>query len=357
MATGTFSPQIHEALVPRPPGLSGGCSRSPSGPVTLRLLPAAPHRGGPASPTSRSMFAGFLLGAALVLFLVFFDRVLHRMRPVKVAALVARAGRQTVERARRGRRRPPARTETPGARRGGTAALVVRSHQPRRDPGHRPARGLCAGPGISGLRRGPRALGGRLRLVPAGPSSRSTARWRTPGAPSAGCGACWRWASSAPSSRTRLRAAHPRRHRHPGPVTGGQRPDHRRPGTRPPRGPALADRPAPRGSRGAGSTATTPGRCAGGPRAAVGGPAGARRDRDPGVRRAVDPGGAPAAGDAGGAAPDGAARVRARGRCRAGAARICCVERSFGASPDADRVRVSGSSGHRRAAAAGPLRP
>jgi uncharacterized membrane protein len=47
-------------------------------------------------------FAGFLLGAALVLFLVFFDRVLHRMRPVKVAAIVARAGRRTMGRAAEG---------------------------------------------------------------------------------------------------------------------------------------------------------------------------------------------------------------------------------------------------------------
>ena len=44
--------------------------------------------------------AGFLLGAGLVLFLVFLDRCLHRLRPVKVASLVAHAGkaalRQTV---------------------------------------------------------------------------------------------------------------------------------------------------------------------------------------------------------------------------------------------------------------------
>ena len=45
--------------------------------------------------------AGFFLGAGLVLFLVFLDRCLHRLRPVKVASLVAHAGRealrQTVE--------------------------------------------------------------------------------------------------------------------------------------------------------------------------------------------------------------------------------------------------------------------
>ena len=45
--------------------------------------------------------SGFFLGAGLVLFLVFLDRCLHRLRPVKVASLVAHAGRaalrQTVE--------------------------------------------------------------------------------------------------------------------------------------------------------------------------------------------------------------------------------------------------------------------
>ncbi len=74
-------------------------------------------------------FAGFLLGAALVLFLVFFDRVLHRLRPVKVAAIVARAGRETMRRTTgdaavsRGR----ARDEEVRALAGAPAALVVRS--------------------------------------------------------------------------------------------------------------------------------------------------------------------------------------------------------------------------------------
>ena len=37
--------------------------------------------------------SGFFLGAGLVLFLVFLDRCLHRLRPVKVASLVAHAGK------------------------------------------------------------------------------------------------------------------------------------------------------------------------------------------------------------------------------------------------------------------------
>jgi uncharacterized membrane protein len=40
--------------------------------------------------------AGLFLGSGVVLFLVFLDRVVHRLRPVKVAALVAHAGRASV---------------------------------------------------------------------------------------------------------------------------------------------------------------------------------------------------------------------------------------------------------------------
>ena len=40
--------------------------------------------------------AGLLLSTGLVLFLVFLDRFLHRLRPVKVAALVARSGRDAL---------------------------------------------------------------------------------------------------------------------------------------------------------------------------------------------------------------------------------------------------------------------
>ena len=40
--------------------------------------------------------AGFLLGLGLILFLVFLDRFVHRLRPVKVAELVARPGREAL---------------------------------------------------------------------------------------------------------------------------------------------------------------------------------------------------------------------------------------------------------------------
>lgn len=40
--------------------------------------------------------AGFLLGLGVILFLVFLDRFVHRLRPVKVAELVARSGREAL---------------------------------------------------------------------------------------------------------------------------------------------------------------------------------------------------------------------------------------------------------------------
>lgn len=40
--------------------------------------------------------AGVFLGGGLLLFLIFLDRVLHRMRPVKVAAIAAHAGREAL---------------------------------------------------------------------------------------------------------------------------------------------------------------------------------------------------------------------------------------------------------------------
>ncbi len=51
---------------------------------------------GESVPNLGIMLAGFSLGTGLVLFLVFLDRVMHRLRPVAVASLVARAGRQAL---------------------------------------------------------------------------------------------------------------------------------------------------------------------------------------------------------------------------------------------------------------------
>jgi uncharacterized membrane protein len=51
---------------------------------------------GDSVPSLGVSLAGFFLGAGLILFLVFLDRVIHRLRPVKVAALVAHAGREAL---------------------------------------------------------------------------------------------------------------------------------------------------------------------------------------------------------------------------------------------------------------------
>ena len=50
-----------------------------------------------ASPTSGSRQPGGLVLVSLILFLLFLDRFLHRLRPVAVAAFVAAAGRRAFE--------------------------------------------------------------------------------------------------------------------------------------------------------------------------------------------------------------------------------------------------------------------
>ena len=52
-----------------------------------------------------SRLQDFLVVVALLLFLIFFDRVAHRLRPVAVAALVADAGQQAIVEARADARR------------------------------------------------------------------------------------------------------------------------------------------------------------------------------------------------------------------------------------------------------------
>ena len=47
-------------------------------------------------PNVGVILAGLFLCTGMLLFLVFLDRVIHRMRPVKVAALVAHAGREAL---------------------------------------------------------------------------------------------------------------------------------------------------------------------------------------------------------------------------------------------------------------------
>jgi uncharacterized membrane protein len=125
MATGTFSPR-YMRLWFRDRALRGVLAVT-VGTVTFAFSLLRRVEEGNV-PDLAVTFAGFLLGAALVLFLVFFDRVLHRMRPVKVAAIVARAGRRTMERATGGA--APARDQGVPALAGATPALVVRSRHP-----------------------------------------------------------------------------------------------------------------------------------------------------------------------------------------------------------------------------------
>ncbi len=54
---------------------------------------------GDTTPNLGILVAGTSLGVGVVLFLVFLDRAMHRLRPVAVAALVARAGRQSLREA------------------------------------------------------------------------------------------------------------------------------------------------------------------------------------------------------------------------------------------------------------------
>jgi uncharacterized membrane protein len=83
---------------------------------------------GDAVPDLGVTVAGALLGVGVVLFLAFLDRVLHRMRPVMVAALVARAGRATMAAAARDAAAGGGARD--GAPPGGAPSLVVRSDRP-----------------------------------------------------------------------------------------------------------------------------------------------------------------------------------------------------------------------------------
>ena len=71
--------------------------------------------------------AGAFLGLGIILFVVFLDRAIHRLRPVAVAALVAKAGRRALQQALAAAARPdapaivPAPYEAPGE-----PSLVVR---------------------------------------------------------------------------------------------------------------------------------------------------------------------------------------------------------------------------------------
>jgi hypothetical protein len=83
----------------------------------------------PTDDDERVSMAGIFVGVGLFLFLVFLDRCVRRLRPVMVASLVARAGRESM-RAVAAVGSAPARPETRGELHGLTADppdLIVRS--------------------------------------------------------------------------------------------------------------------------------------------------------------------------------------------------------------------------------------
>lgn len=79
-------------------------------------------------PSLGVTLAGFLLALGVLLFLVFLNRSIHRLRPVAVAALVARAGRRSFEETLAGAAGPDAPIFLPGRfRTPEPPTLVVRS--------------------------------------------------------------------------------------------------------------------------------------------------------------------------------------------------------------------------------------
>jgi uncharacterized membrane protein len=66
-------------------------------------------------PSFGVTLAGFLLSAGVLLFLVFLNRSIHRLRPVAVAALVAKAGRRSFDAMIREAKGPDAPTHLPAA--------------------------------------------------------------------------------------------------------------------------------------------------------------------------------------------------------------------------------------------------
>jgi uncharacterized membrane protein len=83
-----------------------------------------------AVPDISVTLAGMAMAFGLLLFVVFLDRILHRMRPVAVAALVASQARRAFEDASRESSRPETAFVARGAERPGSAATFM-VHAPR----------------------------------------------------------------------------------------------------------------------------------------------------------------------------------------------------------------------------------
>ena len=76
-------------------------------------------------PSLGVTLAGFLLASGVLLFLVFLNRSIHRLRPVAVAALVAQAGRRSFEETLEAARGPDAPLYLPDPYVGETAPVLV----------------------------------------------------------------------------------------------------------------------------------------------------------------------------------------------------------------------------------------
>ncbi len=267
--------------------------------------------------------AGSFLGLGILLFVIFLDRAIHRLRPVAVAALVAKAGRQGAPRGARGGR---------ATRRacGRSRAVSARRASPCSSSGwsaaERSRRSTWTGSG-SGRTRTRASSSCAIRSATSSPRARRCievyGRSADPAAEDA----------AAVDGRARCRAddrAGPGvrrpdhgRHRDPRAVAGGERSDDRGAGDRPPRGPASRGRSGR--SLGHGSAARRHDERARRPRTALGRLPHAERDGDPRVRRHVDPGRASPARDARGARGVGLA-----GAARGGAARARATRRGGG---------------------------
>ena len=232
------------------------------------------------------------LAVGLLLFLLYLDRFLHRMRPVAVAELLAREGRRAFEDWMEETDSPdlvpvPGGTWAPST----TPGFVLRATRS----------GTIQAVDIAGLS----AVAAQHAclvvfrhsvgdFVPVGAAILEVHGATLP----AGAGehlSTMLALGSRADDRAGPRLRHPRhgRHRHPGALPGRERSDDRRAGARPPRGDAATGR----GDRG--TTAWSVARLLDERRhhagADVAGLSGARPHRDPGVRRHEHPGDAPPA--------------------------------------------------------------
>ncbi len=94
MATGTFSARYMRIFY-RDWAFKAVLARAHRHVHVLVHAPAA-RRGGTPSRTSASPSPGRSSGCGILLFVIFLDRAIHRLRPVAVAALVAKAGRRAL---------------------------------------------------------------------------------------------------------------------------------------------------------------------------------------------------------------------------------------------------------------------